>query len=101
MDLSSSMKRHDYRYCQNVYNLGGEGKQHKQGYRGSAEYFGIYSSDTRKVYLVPVAICPIGDTSLRLEPTGKQGKISSVQEYAGPEIMKFNSKKQEVRQIVA
>lgn len=58
----------------NAYNLGGEGKRQKQGYRGSIEYFGVYSSDTRKVYLIPIEKCPIGDTNLRLEGSGRPGK---------------------------
>ena len=59
-------------YC--TINLGGEGKRQKQGYRGAVEYFGIYSSDMRKVYMIHVDECPVGETSLRLEPTGRQGK---------------------------
>lgn len=58
----------------NAYNLGGEGRRQKRGYRGDAEYFGVYSPDTRKVYMIHVDDCPIGETSLRLEHTGKQGK---------------------------
>ena len=58
----------------NAYNLGGEGRKQKRGYRGDIEYFGVYSPDTRKVYMIHVDECPVGETSLRLEPTGKQGK---------------------------
>ena len=58
----------------NAFNLGGEGKRQKRGYQGYAEYFGIYSPDTRKAYMIHVNECPINQTSLRLEPTGKQGK---------------------------
>jgi hypothetical protein len=58
----------------NAYNLGGEGKRQKRGYQGYAEYFGIYSSDTRKVYMMHVDECYVGEMSLRLAPTGKQGK---------------------------
>jgi len=58
----------------NAYNLGGEGRRQKRGYRGDAEYFGIYSPETRRVYLIHVDECPVNQTSLRLEPTGKQGK---------------------------
>ena len=58
----------------NAFNLGGERKRQKRGYQGYAEYFGIYSQDTRKVYLIHVDECPINQTSLRLEATGKQGK---------------------------
>ncbi len=58
----------------NAYNLGGEGKRQKRGYQGYAEYFGIYSYNLRKVYMVHVDECPVGETNLRLEPTGKQGK---------------------------
>lgn len=58
----------------NAFNLGGERKRQKRGYRGYAEYFGIYSPETRRVYLIHVDECPVNQTSLRLEPTGKQGK---------------------------
>ncbi len=58
----------------NAFNLGGEGKRQKRGYQGYAEYFGIYSPDTRKVYMIHVDECPVGETNLRLTPTGKQGK---------------------------
>jgi hypothetical protein len=58
----------------NAFNLGGEGKRQKRDYRGQAEKFGIYSSETRKVYLIPVDECSVNQTSLRLELTGKQGK---------------------------
>src|SRR5690242_16025072 len=36
----------------NAFNLGGEGKRQKQGYRGEIEYFGVYSPDMRKVYMI-------------------------------------------------
>jgi hypothetical protein len=58
----------------NAYNLGGEGKRQKRGYHGDVEYFGVYSSDTKKVYLIPVDECSAQETSLRLESTGKTGK---------------------------
>jgi PD-(D/E)XK endonuclease len=58
----------------NAYNLGGEGKRLRRGYRGDAEYFGVYSHELRKVYLIEVDECPVGDTSLRLIDTGKQWK---------------------------
>lgn len=55
----------------NAFNLGGEGKLQKRGYQGQAEYFGIYSPETKGVYLIHVDECPIGETSLRLVSTGK------------------------------
>jgi hypothetical protein len=58
----------------NAYNLGGEGRRQKRGYRGDAEYFGVFSPDTRTIYMIHVDECPIGETALRLEFTGKQGK---------------------------
>ncbi len=58
----------------NAYNLGGEGRRQKRGYQGDAEYFGIYSPDTRKVYMIHVDECFVGEMSLRLSSTGKQGK---------------------------
>ncbi len=58
----------------NAYNLGGEGRRQKRGYQGDAEYFGISSPDTRKVYMMHVDECFVGEMSLRLASTGKQGK---------------------------
>src|SRR5215467_10233038 len=55
----------------NAYNLGGEGKRQKRGYQGYAEYFGVYSHDLRKVYLIRVDVCPVGDTNLYITPTGR------------------------------
>ena len=40
----------------------------KRGYRGEAEYFGVYSPDTDKVYMVPVDEVPEGiEVRLRLK----------------------------------
>lgn len=58
----------------NAFNLGGEGKRQKRGYQGFVEYFGIYSQDTRKVYMINVDVCYVGEMTLRLAPSGKQGK---------------------------
>ncbi|HXX76886.1 MAG TPA: group I intron-associated PD-(D/E)XK endonuclease, partial [Ktedonobacteraceae bacterium] len=55
----------------NAFNLGGEGKLQKRGYKGQAEYFGVYSPETKGVYLIHVDECPTGETSLRLVSTGK------------------------------
>lgn len=45
------------------------GKPHiRKGYKGEADYFGIYSPETGKVYLVPVDDAPDGAASLRLQP---------------------------------
>lgn len=58
----------------NAFNLGGKGKRQRRGYRGDAEYFGVYSHDLRKVYMIHVDECPVGDTSLRLKDTGSKWK---------------------------
>lgn len=58
----------------NAYNLGGEGKRQRRGYRGDAEYFGVYSHESRKVYLIRVDACPVNQTSLRLIDTGSSWK---------------------------
>jgi hypothetical protein len=58
----------------NAYNLGGEGKRQRCGYHGDAEYFGIYSHELRKVYLIHVDECPVNQTSLRLIDTGSSWK---------------------------
>ena len=58
----------------NAYNLGGEGKRQRRGYHGVAEYFGVYDHELRKVYLIPVDECPVGDTSLRLKDTSSKWK---------------------------
>jgi hypothetical protein len=40
----------------------------KRGYKGEAEYFGVYSPDTDKVYLIPVDEVPDGiEIRLRLK----------------------------------
>jgi hypothetical protein len=75
----------------NAYNLGGESKKQKRGYRGDIDYFGIYSPDKRRVYMVHVDECPVGETSLRLEPTGKQGKTNLAWGYAGQRTMRFSA----------
>ncbi len=58
----------------NAYNLGGEGKRQRRGYRGDAEYFGVYSHDLRKVYMILVDECPVNQTSLRMIDTGNSRK---------------------------
>ena len=58
----------------NTYNLGGEGRRQRRGYIGDAEYFGVYSPELRKVYLIHVDKCPVGNTSLRLIDTGSKWK---------------------------
>jgi hypothetical protein len=58
----------------NAYNLGGEGKRQRRGYHGDAEYFGVYSHELRKVYLIEVDACPVNQTSLRLIDTGGNWK---------------------------
>ena len=47
------------------------GKPHiRKGYKGEADYFGVYASETAKVYLVPVEDVPIGSKGqLRLHAT--------------------------------
>ena len=58
----------------NAYNLGGEGKRQRRGYHGDAEYFGVYSHELRKVYLIHVDECPVGNTSLRLKDMDNKWK---------------------------
>jgi len=55
----------------NAYNLGGKGKRQRRGYQGDAEYFGVYSHDLRKVYLIRVDACLVGNTNLYITPTGR------------------------------
>lgn len=53
----------------NGYNIvpGENGRRAKRkGYRGEAEYFGVYSPDTGKCYLIPVDDVPITNVKLRL-----------------------------------
>lgn len=53
----------------NAFNTipGESGRRAKvKGYRGEVEYFGVYSSDTAKCYLVPVDAVPIASARLRL-----------------------------------
>ncbi len=56
----------------NFNRSGGRGG--KRSYIGDAEYFGVYCADMRKVYMIHVDECPVGETSLHLESTRKQGK---------------------------
>jgi len=44
------------------------------GKSNEVEYFGVYSPDTRKVYMISADECYAEETSLRLAATGKQGK---------------------------
>ena len=46
------------------------GKPHiKKGYKGEADYFGVYSPDLGKVYLVPVESAPGDVATLRVHAT--------------------------------
>jgi hypothetical protein len=58
----------------NTYNLGGEGKRQRRSYIGEAEYFGVYSPELRKVYLININECPVGNISLRLIDTNNKWK---------------------------
>lgn len=58
----------------NTFNLGGEGRRQSRSYIGDAEYFGVYSPELRKVYLIYVNECPVGNTSLRLIDTNNKWK---------------------------
>ena len=58
----------------NAYNLGGERKRHRRGYHGDAEYFGVFSHELRKIYLIHVDECPVNQTSLRLIDTRSSWK---------------------------
>lgn len=53
----------------NTYNMPG-GRGARKSYQGDIEYFGVYSSDTGKVYLIPVDVVPYAaQASLRLQKT--------------------------------
>lgn len=58
----------------NAYNLGGDGKRQRRGYHGDAEYFGVYNHELRKVYMIHVDECPVGNTSLRLKDMDNKWK---------------------------
>jgi PD-(D/E)XK endonuclease len=58
----------------NTYNLGGEGKRQRRSYRGDAEFMGIYNPELRKVYLINIIECPVGNISLRLIDTNNKWK---------------------------
>jgi len=47
---------------------------HKRNYRGQIEFFGVYSPDLDKVYLVPVDAVGIGGAHLRLKPPANRQK---------------------------
>jgi PD-(D/E)XK endonuclease len=47
----------------------------RKSYRGDVEFFGVYSPDTNKVYLIPVDVVPEGWATLRLKkPKNNQEK---------------------------
>ena len=46
------------------------GMNRKSGYKGKAEYFGIYSSEIGKVYMIPVNEGAEGNMSLRFKSAG-------------------------------
>lgn len=54
-------------------------KKKKSGYEGRADYFGIYSPDTGKIYMISVAEAPkTSSMRLRLQaPKNNQEKMSS------------------------
>ena len=61
------------------------GKPHiRKGYQGEIDYFGVYSPNTEKVYLVPVDDVPIGSKGLlRLHATknNQQKGVKWAQDY--------------------
>ncbi|HLL77971.1 MAG TPA: group I intron-associated PD-(D/E)XK endonuclease [Ktedonobacteraceae bacterium] len=53
----------------------GRTEHERKGYRGQVDYFAVYSPDTGKVYLVPMAHASTVNCFLRLVPTkNNQGK---------------------------
>ncbi len=52
----------------NTCNMTG-GRKERRSYREDVEYFGVYSPDTGKVYLIPVEVVPEIEAYLRLKPT--------------------------------
>jgi hypothetical protein len=51
--------------CSSYYHRGGK----KRDYRGQIEFFGVFSPDTERVYLVPVDAVGTTGASLRVEPS--------------------------------
>jgi len=78
----------------NAYSVAGNSNGKRQGYRGSADLFGVYCPDNQQVYLVPVAEVGIGGTLLRVEETlnKQQKRIRWAKDYnlvaAGPSANK-------------
>ncbi len=50
----------------NTSNMTG-GRRERRGYREDVEFFGVYSPETGKVYLIPVEVVPEGQAYLRLK----------------------------------
>ena len=77
-----------FRSCSNKYHYRAvSGVNYgRRGYKGDAEYFGVYCLETGKSYLVPVD--DVGDSavSLRIEPT-KNNQISRVRWAKDYEIL--------------
>ena len=66
------------------------GKPHiVKGYKGEADYFGVYSPYTRKVYLVPVEDAPDTAAKLRLHTTrnNQQKGICWADDYEIEKVM--------------
>lgn len=62
------------------------GKTHiVKGYKGEADYFGVYSPDTGRVYLVPVEDVPSLTANLRLYAPKKVSKKA----FVGRRILKY------------
>ncbi len=60
------------------------GKPHiRKGYKGEADYFGVYSPETGKFYLIPVDDVPDSEAKLHLHPTknNQQKGIRWAQDY--------------------
>jgi hypothetical protein len=54
-----------------LFNSRSDGRNGKvYPYQGDADFFGVYSPDTDKVYLVPISIIPNGHGTLRIDRPG-------------------------------
>jgi hypothetical protein len=57
----------------------------KRGYHGEADFFGVYFPPSRKVYLVPVAVCGHTEIRLRITPP-RNGQVRGIRYAVDYEI---------------
>jgi hypothetical protein len=67
----------------NAYSVAGNSNGRRQGYADLADVFGVYCSDNKQVYLVPVSQVGVGGILLRVDHTqnNQQKRVRWAKEY--------------------